>query len=137
MKKTGLSWVILIISLMVLAACSEDSENTNTVISTNETGNTIEVPEGEVRLTVSLNDGEQFINEQQVKIEEGANLLDVLKKTFYVETDDNNEITSIERMKVSEEDNTTWKLFVNDKLSDVSAKDYTLNGGERITLDLQ
>ncbi len=74
---------------------------------------------------------------QQVEIEEGANLLEVLDQTFYIETDENNELTSIERMKVSEEEDTSWHLFVNDELSDIPAKDYILSGGEKIVLDLQ
>ena len=135
MNKLFIKSTILLI-LILLSACG-DEENTSPIVSTNDTDSSEEVPENAVRLTISMYDGQQFINEQQVEIEEGANLLEVLDQTFYIETDENNELTSIERMKVSEEEDTSWHLFVNDELSDIPAKDYILSGGEKIVLDLQ
>ena len=137
MNKKLINIFVLFTVFLFLAACGNSNEETNTTVSTNETGETDSVPENAVRLTISINDGEQFINEQQVEIEESANLLEVLDETFYIETDGEDVITSIERVQASEEEGTSWHLFVNDELSDVPAKDYTLNGGDRITLDLQ
>ncbi|MCM3738831.1 DUF4430 domain-containing protein [Oceanobacillus luteolus] len=136
MNKLFIKSTIILLILILLSACG-DEENTSPIVSTNDTDSSEEVPENAVRLTISMYDGQQFINEQQVEIEEGANLLEVLDQTFYIETDENNELTSIERMKVSEEEDTSWHLFVNDELSDIPAKDYILSGGEKIVLDLQ
>lgn len=138
MNKKLINLLIILIVFLFLAACGSSSgEDTTTTVRTNETGELEDVPENEVRLTISINNGEQYINEQQVEIEDGANLLEVLDETFYIETDEDDELTSIERIAISEEEGTSWHLFVNDDLSDIPAKDYTLNGGERIILDLQ
>lgn len=127
----------VIFAVLLLAACSSDDEDMTTTVSTNETGEGEEVPPDAVRLTISINDGEQFLNEQQVAIEEGANLLEVMEETFFIETDDNEEITSIERVQASEEDGTSWHLFIDGELRETKAKDYTVTGGEKIVFDLQ
>lgn len=75
--KTGL---LLFLAILLIACSGNDGENVNTTVSTNETGTSENVPENEVRITISINDGEQYINEQQVEIADGANLLDVLEK---------------------------------------------------------
>ena len=132
-------FILLLLGTMVtiLAACSNNEEKVNTVVSTNETSESDKVADNAVRITISMEDGAQFLNEQEVEIEKDANLLEVLQQTFFVETNNDGEVTSIERMKANEEGNTTWNLYVNDKYSDIPAKDYTLNGGEKIIFDLQ
>lgn len=132
-QKTGL---LLFLAILLIACSSNDGENVNTTVSTNETGTSEDVPENEVRITISINDGEQYINEQQVEIADGANLLEVLEDTFFVETDEADEIISIERMRVNEDDGTSWHLYVDGELADIPAKDYVLTGGEKIILDL-
>lgn len=104
MNKRLINVLIIFAVLLFLAACGNSNEETTTTVSTNETGEMNDVPENEVRLTISINDGEQFINEQQVEIEDGANLLEVLDDTFYIETDEDDELTSIERVAISEEE---------------------------------
>ena|SRR5699024_647092 len=137
MKNKLILFGSLILLTVVFAACSNDEENNNTSVSTNESGHSDEVAENLVRITISINDGEQFINEEEVEIEAGENLLEILRKTFFIETDEEDTITSIERMQVEEEEGTTWVLFVNDDKVDIPAKDYTVSGGERIIFDLQ
>lgn len=133
MKKQ--SKILVLLLLLLLAACNSGGKNTNVTVSTNQTGKTEEVPENEVRITISINDGKQFINEQQVEIENGANLLEVLADTFFIETDENDEIISIERREASE--NSSWKLFINGEITETRAADYKLTGGEKIIFDLQ
>lgn len=138
MKNKMWKSMILLSMFVLLSACSSNGQgDQTTTVSTNETGHSEELADNVVRLTVSMDNGSQFVNEQEVEIEEGANLLDVMKETFFVETNDENEITSIERMQIDEEENTSWVLFVNDEISDTPAKDYMLNGGEKIVFDLQ
>lgn len=136
MKKQIIYFLSLLFIITILAACGTNDENNNTTVSTSNSGQS-EVADNAVRITISINNGEQFVNEQEVEIEAGANLLEVLEKTFYVDTNEDNEITSIERVKSNEEENTTWVLIIDDVLSQTLAKDYTLNGGEKITFDLQ
>lgn len=135
MNKKKLVVLCFIFIIGLLAACNGDDEASNSRVTTNDTGT--DLGDDMVRLTISINNGSQFINEQEVEIEEGANLLEVLEKTFYVETNDEGVIRSIERQKVDTEKNTKWVLIVNDEPTDTPAKDFTLTGGQRITFDLQ
>lgn len=138
MKKRNMNILLIMFILIALAACSNESENIqNTIVSTNETSHSEEVADNVVRITISIDGGAQFINEQEVEVEEGANLLEVLTDTFFIETDEDNNITSIERVQSDTEENTSWELFVNDEKSDIPAQDYNVNGGEVITFDLQ
>lgn len=138
MNKRSIKLLIIMLILFILAACGNDEQNNqNLTVSTNETGESEEVATNTVRITISIDDGAQFINEQEVKVEEGANLLEVLAETFFIETDEDNNLTSIERVQTDEEENTSWELFVNDEKTDTPAKDYNLNGGEIIIFDLQ
>lgn len=133
MKKKKLVVLCMIFFFGLLAACSDDA--TNSRVTTNNTGSNL--GDDMVRLTISLGDGAQFINEQEVEIEEGANLLEVLEKTFYVETNDEGVIRSIERQKVDPEKENKWVLIVNDEPTNTPPKDFILTGGQRITFDLQ
>ena len=133
MKKKKLVVLCMIFFFGLLAACSDDA--TNSRVTTNDTGSNL--GDDMVRLTISLGDGAQFINEQEVEIEEGANLLEVLEKTFYVETNDEGVIRSIERQKVDPEKENKWVLIVNDEPTNTPPKDFILTGGQRITFDLQ
>lgn len=136
-KRLFMAFTILFIPFLLIACSDDGQENQLTSVSTNDTGDSEEVADNAVRITISTDDGRQFLNEQEVEIEEGDNLLEVLKATFFIEVDEESKITSIERMQANEEDNTSWKLFVNDELSDIPAKDYSLEGGEKIVFDLQ
>ena len=136
-KRLFMAFTILFIPFLLIACSDDGQENQLTSVSTNDTGDSEEVADNAVRITISTDDGRQFLNEQEVEIEEGDNLLEVLKATFFIEVDEESKITSIERMQANEEDNTSWKLFVNDEISDIPAKDYSLEGGEKIVFDLQ
>jgi len=137
------NWVLRMVTILAAAAllvgCSANGNNetnSNSSVSTNNTGGTEEVAEDAVRITISLNEGTQFINETEVPYEEGAILMDVLEENFFVEQE-NGDITSIERMEASEEDNTAWMLYVNDELSSVGAAEYEVQPGDKIVFDLQ
>lgn len=122
----------------LLVACSNESENTNTTVSTNDTSDTEEVAEDSVRITISINEGEQYVSEEEIPIEEGDILMDVLEENFYIETDQSGQfITSIERVAASDEDKTAWMYFVNDEMATVGAAEYELSPGDIVVFDLQ
>ncbi|AXI09373.1 hypothetical protein CUC15_10770 [Oceanobacillus zhaokaii] len=136
-------WLYPIITLfmvvgLLIGCSSEESENNNTTVSTNNTSQSEEVAEDSVRITVSINDGEEFVDEKEIVIEEGDILMDVMEKNFYIETEfDGTFITSIERVAASEEDKTAWMFFVNDEMATVGAAEYELTPGDKIVFDLQ
>lgn len=131
---------IMLVSFVLLAACGnkgEENENSNTSVSTNESsGEEQELAEDEVRITISIDDGNQYVSEEVVQVEEGDILLNVLEDTFYVE-EDNGFITSIERVSDDEDEEKYWMYYVDGEPSPVGAGEYELNGGEEIIFDLQ
>jgi len=138
-KKWFLSILTLILAIGLLAGCSSDSNpesSSNVNVSTNNTGDTVDVDEDSIRITISLNDGQEFINETQVPYEENTVLMDVLKENFYVEEKDGF-ITSIERVQASKEDHTEWVYYVNDEIATVGAAEYVVQPGDKIVFDLQ
>ncbi|WP_152654648.1 DUF4430 domain-containing protein [Oceanobacillus sp. CFH 90083] len=131
---------IMLLSFVFMAACGnneEENENSNTTVSTNESsGNDQELAEDEVRLTITIDEGSQYVSEQVVQVEEGDILLDVLKDAFYVE-EDSGFITSIERVSDDANEGKYWMYSVNGEAAQVGAGEYELNGGEEIIFDLQ
>ncbi|GEN85399.1 DUF4430 domain-containing protein [Oceanobacillus sp. FSL W8-0428] len=131
---------IMLISFVLLAACGnngDENENSNTSVSTNESsGEEQELAEDEVRITITIDDGNQYVSEEIVQVEEGDILLNVLEDAFYVE-EDNGFITSIERVSDDEDEGKYWMYYVDGESSPVGAGEYELNGGEEIIFDLQ
>lgn len=136
MNRRFLQLLMLVVIISLLVACSNEHENPDVVVSTNETGDTEVVPEEELRLTISLDNGAQFINEEQIQLDEEASLLKIMRDTFFIETDEENEIRIIERMEANEDEGITWHLYIDDEPTDVSPEDYVPNGGEKIVFDL-
>lgn len=133
----GLLTFFIITILFVTACQSNDAEEySNVNISTNETGTAEVVDEDAVRITISMNNGHQFLNETEIPFEENKNLLHLLKQNFFVEEKDG-VITSIERMQINKEEQTEWVLFVNEEKQDVNPTDYVVQPGDKIQLDLQ
>jgi len=138
MNKWFKKFLFIFLIAGLLTACTNESENTNTTVSTNNTSDTEEVAKDSVRITISINEGEQYVTEEEIQIEEGDILMDVMKENFYIETDQDGQfITSIERVAASEEDKTAWMYFVNGELATVGAGEYELTPGDVIEFDLQ
>ncbi|MGJ9456852.1 DUF4430 domain-containing protein [Oceanobacillus sp. CF4.6] len=139
MKKWILQLAVILMTVGLLIGCSsENNTEQNTSVSTNETSDSEEVAEDSVRITISINEGEEFVTEQEIAIEEGDILMDVMEKNFYIETDfDGAFITSIERVEASDEEQTAWMFFVNDEMPTVGANEYELSPGDIVVFDLQ
>ncbi|WP_085991998.1 DUF4430 domain-containing protein [Oceanobacillus senegalensis] len=129
---------IMIISIGLLAGCSfgEETEDNGASTSTTDSTHSTEVPENHVRITVSINHGNEFITEEEIPIEDGDILLDVMEENFYVEQK-GGFITSIERVKASDEEKTAWMYYVNGEMPTVGASEYELSSGDKIVFDLQ
>ncbi|RKQ16144.1 DUF4430 domain-containing protein [Oceanobacillus bengalensis] len=125
----------------LLAACAQDEDtqtHSNVTTSTTDTTQSEEVAEGHVRITVSINEGEEFLTEKEIAIEDGDILIDVMEENFYIETAFDGEfITSIERVAASDEEQTSWMFFVNDEMPTVGAAEYELSSGDKVLFDLQ
>ncbi|MBP2077824.1 DUF4430 domain-containing protein [Oceanobacillus polygoni] len=139
MKKWIFQFAVIVMSVGLLFGCSSDNNtNQNTSVSTNNSSQSEEVAEDSVRITISINEGEEYITEEVIEIEEGDILMDVMEENFYIETEyDGTFITSIERVAASEEEQTAWMFFVNDEMATVGASDYELSPGDVVVFDLQ
>ena len=137
--KKWISYVgVLFLSIGLLLGCSTDSSeqnNSNTRVSTNESSQ--ELAEDEVRITISIDHGTEHVNEKSISIEEGDILLNVLEENFFIESDDSDFITSIERVEASDEEKTAWMYTVNGEMATVGAGDYELSPGDEVVFDLQ
>ncbi|MCM3396593.1 DUF4430 domain-containing protein [Oceanobacillus profundus] len=139
MKKWIFQFAVIVMSVGLLFGCSSDENtNQNTSVSTNNSSQSEEVAEDSVRITISINEGEEYVTEEVIQIEEGDILMDVMEENFYIETaHDGQYITSIERVAASDEEKTAWMFFVNDEMATVGASDYELSPGDVVVFDLQ
>ena len=139
MKKWIFQFAVIVMSVGLLFGCSSDENtNQNTSVSTNNSSQSEEVAEDSVRITISINEGEEYVTEEVIQIEEGDILMDVMEENFYIETaHDGQYITSIERVAASDEEKTAWMFFVNDEMATVGASEYELSPGDVVVFDLQ
>lgn len=148
-RKSGLSklknsWVLRFGALLALAGllsgCSSANDNGKQVSSEENQAekNADEIDEDAIRITVSVDDGTEYIDEKEVSVEKGDKLLDVMKENFYIETDpDEKNITSIDGVSSEEDEEKSWVFFINDEIASGDAKEIELTPGDKITWDLQ
>lgn len=143
MKKWLTGLFVLLFLTVTLAGCSDAQENNNDSAAppaeTEEqtTGET-ETTENEevVVITISENEGEEVIAQEDVAIEEGDLLLDVMEEHFEVEHDDGF-IMSINGIAPKAGEERSWMYFVNDEMPMVGAAEYELKPGDEVVFDLQ
>lgn len=97
---------------------------------------TEELQEEKITVTLSLDDGEELIEEKEIPIEDGSILMDVMKEHFAVE-EDGGFIQSIEGIAPEEDEEKAWMYFVNGEMATVGAAEYELSTGDEVTFDLQ
>ncbi|WP_226034648.1 DUF4430 domain-containing protein [Aquibacillus saliphilus] len=136
-NKFYLSILSTLIAIFILAGCqqdgssSEQSENQETE-QTSETQN-----EETAIVTISQDNGEEIVAEEEIAFEEGAVLMDVMKDNFDVEGTDQGFITSIEGISQDDESGKYWMYSINGEMPTVGANEYELEVGDQITFDLQ
>jgi len=133
----------LIVVVLILVGCSDDAGNNNQVESTNNqietednNAQSEENEEEHVSITISEDDGEEVHAEEEVDVEEGAILMDVLKENFDIEEDDGF-ITAIDGIENDEEEGKYWMYDVNDEMAQVGADEFELSPGDDVVFDLQ
>ncbi|TMN20709.1 DUF4430 domain-containing protein [Lentibacillus cibarius] len=137
-------WLLHIATLLFIAVfavgCSADeaeqSQSDNQTQQTEENGDMEEQNEDIVRITISKDHQQEYINEKEIEIEKGAVLMDVLKENFYVKTAPDGQITSIERVAPKEDEEKVWTFTVNDEVPNVDATAYELSPGDQVSFDL-
>lgn len=135
--KTG----AFLLFFVLLTGCGS-GENQETAPNANsdqtESSQSSEQSEDTVRITLTKDQGEEYIHEKEIPVEEGDLLLDVLEENFYVETDDTGKfITSIERVSSDDDEERAWIYTVNGESPNLGAAEYELQAGDEIIFDFQ
>ena len=141
MKKHLQLFSPFLLVFLLLFGCS-----TNDTINNNESANnennaeqSEENAEETVHIVISEDKGEpdeSIIADEEIDIEEGDILLDVLNDHFDVEENDGF-INSIEGVEDNEDEGKFWMYDVNGEMAPVGANEYELNPGDEVEFDLQ
>ncbi|WP_042223558.1 DUF4430 domain-containing protein [Oceanobacillus manasiensis] len=141
MHKQLWKMVAFLLVFVLLTACGSGSEEdtaSETDAEQSESNQTSEQNEDTVKITLTKDQGEEYIHEKEIPVEEGENLLEVLKDNFYVETDGSGQfITSIERVSSEDDEERAWIYTVNGERVNVGAADYELQAGDEVVFDFQ
>ncbi|MUK87238.1 DUF4430 domain-containing protein [Ornithinibacillus sp. L9] len=137
MSKWYVKLFALLIIIGLVTGCGADGsdDDATTDSAKNEENNVSEVEESVV-IVLSKDEGEEVIAEEEISINEGDILLDVMKEHFDVE-EEGGFITSIEGIAPEENEQKAWMYFVDGEMSSVGANEYELTPGEEITFDFQ
>lgn len=130
-----------LVAIALLVGCGNDDSGTTAPSSNQPSENQVTQEEQAaetVLITISKDDGAEYLHEKEIPIEEGDTLMDVMEENFYVETEQNGEfITSIERLSAKEGEKKGWIYTVNGEMPNVGAAEYELKPGDKVVFDFQ
>src|SRR5690625_1392714 len=142
MRKWMLKLGSILVVISLLFGCASEDNNNNDQVTTNNnqeeaSENNSETSQNEdlVSITISMDNGEEVIEEKEVPIEDGAILMDVLKEHFNIE-EDSGFIQSIEGESQDEDEGKYWLYTVNGEDAMVGANEYELTHGDEVVFDL-
>ncbi|QDP40501.1 DUF4430 domain-containing protein [Radiobacillus deserti] len=137
MKQLWKSLFALLFTAILLVGCGQESGEEGKTTQGNSAKKTEQTEKQEVvTVVISKDNGKEVVIEEEVAMEEGATVLDVMKTNFKIE-ETKGFITSIEGLTQDEEKGKYWMYSVNDKIADVGAAEYELEPGDQVTFDLQ
>ncbi|AUJ26376.1 DUF4430 domain-containing protein [Virgibacillus dokdonensis] len=130
-----------LVAIALLVGCGNDDSGTTAPSSNQPSENQVTQEEQAaetVLITISKDDGAEYLHEKEIPIEQGDTLMDVMEENFYVETEQNGEfITSIERLSAKEGEKKGWIYTVNGEMPNVGAAEYELKPGDKVVFDFQ
>lgn len=134
--------LLLLSTVLLLVACGQTTNDTveetapETVETVESSTETDSAQEEVINITVSV-DGEVIEEgEQEVELEEGQNLLDLMEANFDIEQTDGF-ISSINGYEQDEEAGKYWLYDVNGEMAEVGAQEFELNNGDQIEWKLE
>ncbi|MDL4840762.1 DUF4430 domain-containing protein [Aquibacillus rhizosphaerae] len=129
MKKFYVSLLSLFLAVGLLVGCGQENTNQeNTQTAETET-------EESVAITISQDNGAEVIAEEEIAIEDGAILMDVLKENFEIEETDGF-ITGIEGVTSAEGEEKYWMYDVNGEPATLGANELELSPDDEVVFDL-
>lgn len=129
---------LLLLSTLLLVGCGQTTNETADVSApvTIESSSEVEVQELLVSISVTV-DGEVIEEgDVEVEVEEGQNLLEVMKENFDIEEADGF-ISSINGYEQDDAEGKYWLYDVNGEMAEVGAADFELSDGDQIEWKLE
>lgn len=119
--------VAMVLAAGILAGCgTQESEET--------TASQEEVQEVTVQVQVSKDNGEEMISEDEITVDEGTTLMEVMEENYEVDQTEGF-INSIEGIEGNEEEKLAWMYTINDEEVSVGASEYEVKEGDDIVFD--
>lgn len=131
MKQVWMKIGTMFIVAGLLFGCANNNGTDNS-----EGDNTEEASEVPISITISEDEGDEVISEEDVDVEEGDILMDVMEDHYDIEEEDGF-IHSIEGVAPEEEEERAWMYSVNDEMAEVGAAEYEVEADDDIVFDLQ
>lgn len=130
MNKLYSMLLALVLAVGMLAGCGaqEEGDESN---ATQE-----EAQEVTVQVDVSKNNGEEMLAEEEITVEEGTTLMEVMEDNFEVEQTEGY-INSIEGIAGDDKEKMAWIYTINGEDATVGANEYEVEEGDEIVFDYQ
>src|SRR5690625_3523401 len=128
MKKWSNWFMVITTTMLLLVGCGTDEQkNTNDQASTEE---------GTIHIIISDEEADEVYSEDEVTIEEGAILMDVMQENYDIEEEDGF-IHGIDGISPEEGEQKAWIYSVNGEDALVGAAEYELSIDDEVVFDLQ
>lgn len=128
MKKWSNWFLVITTTMLLLVGCgTSEQENTKDQSSTEE---------GTIHIIISDEEADEVYSEDEVTIEEGAILMDVMQENYDIEEEDGF-IHGIDGISPEEGEQKSWIYAVNGEDALVGAAEYELSVDDEVVFDLQ
>lgn len=137
MRKIRLFFISVLSVFTILVGCADQNNNNSnnaSEIDNNDTNQ--EQNEAIIVVTLSKDDGDEVMSEEEVTINEGDILLDIMIEDFDAKHD-NGFITSIDGIEADDPNEEGWLYYVNDEEAPVGAAEYELSADDKVRFDFQ
>ncbi|MYL48422.1 DUF4430 domain-containing protein [Halobacillus litoralis] len=130
MEKWKTVLTAMILAVAVLAGCGAQEEKESSATQEEQ------VQEVTVQVQVSKNDGEEMMAEDEITVEKGTTLMEVMEDNYEVEQTEGF-INSIEGIAGNQEEKMAWMYTINGEEAMVGANEYEVEDGDEIVFDYQ
>ncbi len=123
--KKSLVIIAVFVSMLGFVGCTSTPETNDTTTSISQS------KENEINLTISLIKEDEVIDEKEITVAEGSNLMDAVKENFEIK-EDNGMITSIEGIEQDTKKSYFWTYTINDEMIMTGANETELHEGDKV-----
>lgn len=118
--------IAMILTSGILFAC-DTADNEEETAQTEQT-------EVQLEIIISLEHGEEVLEQEELEVEEGTNLMEVLKSNFEIE-EEGGFINSINGIEAEDGEPYFWSIQINGEDAMTGAEDYIVEDGDLIEFD--